>query len=335
MRLATCLLLFASLSPAFGQEFVTLTSTQFVASSNTQVSEPIDVTKGTTEILPSWRVFTPFGQPTTILLEVLVEGTWTPFRVATWANRGFENTSFPAQKLLLGEVSTDTLILTSAVEKVRVRFEGATRIDEFYLSFSSKPNDHSAPDNLPNLLLEPPKHAQSTYPNGGVLCSPTATSMLLGYWANQLQQPQLDLRVPDILPSVWDKEYKGAGNWSFNTSFAGSQPGLVGYATRLRGIADLAAWIQCGVPVATSVSYDLLKGKEKKGKNDGHLVVLVGFDAEGRPVFNDPGRNIVRMTYDLAAFQRAWETSGRTVYLLYPRNWRTPGDGPWRNATKM
>ena len=54
------------------------------------------------------------------------------------------------------------------------------------------------------------------------------------------------------------------------------------------------------------------------------------FDEAGNPVFNDPGRNVVRMTYDRAAFDRAWASSGRAVYVVYPDSWPIPAtSGPW------
>ncbi|MBL8049317.1 MAG: C39 family peptidase [Chthonomonas sp.] len=323
---------------AAAQEFAVLTAQDFTREGQDWVSRPMPVPAGTQEIVPSWRLFTPWARPVTIALEVQQEQQWFRFDMARWASAGSANTSFARQEQQAGKVFTDTLSLNGAAAQVRVRIAGETQLDEFYLSFAPKLSadlDSADPSAAWGTTLEPPKHAQSVYPNGGVLCSPTSTSMLLGYWAGQLQQPCLDQRTPDLLPQLWDKKYDGAGNWSFNMSLAGSQPGMVGYVSRLRNLRDLETWIMRGVPVATSVSYDLLKGKDKKGASDGHLVVLVGFTATGDPIFNDPGRNIVRMTYAREAFRRAWESSGRTVYLVYPRNWRLTNEGPWRPSPRF
>ncbi|MEQ1935977.1 MAG: C39 family peptidase, partial [Fimbriimonadaceae bacterium] len=118
----------------------------------------------------------------------------------------------------------------------------------------------------------------------------------------------------------WD----GTGNWAFNTAFAGSVPGIRAYVARLWNIEQLESWIAREIPVVCSVSYDLLKGKGQKGKSDGHLVVLVGFTAEGNPVFNDPGRNAVRMTYNRQDFELAWRSSGNTCYMIYPKLYAPP-----------
>jgi hypothetical protein len=86
------------------------------------------------------------------------------------------------------------------------------------------------------------------------------------------------------------------------------------------------------VPVAISVAYNLLQGNGKPAGGDGHLLILVGFNAEGDPVFNDPGwSKQIRQTYKRANFERAWAASGRTVYLVYPEGRKLPkaADGCW------
>jgi len=82
---------------------------------------------------------------------------------------------------------------------------------------------------------------------------------------------------------------------------------------------SLFSLIEKGIPVAISVSYDLLKGKAVKGNNDGHLIVMTGWDQEGRILVNDPARcPQVNTSYSVEAFVRAWNASHRTVYLILP-----------------
>ncbi|MBX3117677.1 MAG: peptidase C39 family protein [Fimbriimonadaceae bacterium] len=169
-------------------------------------------------------------------------------------------------------------------------------------------------------LLLVPQRCQGDYPNGSAICSPTATSMILAYWANKLNRPELDEGVERVCAAVNDPNWPGTGNWPFNTAYAGSFPGMRGLVARLESSATLEQLIAKGIPVACSVSYDLLKGKDKQGKKDGHLVVCVGFTKNGDPIFNDPGKRIVRQTYDRWAFERAWATSNRTTYLIFPES---------------
>jgi hypothetical protein len=62
--------------------------------------------------------------------------------------------------------------------------------------------------------------------------------------------------------------------------------------------------------------------------SNGHLMVLVGFDAAGRPVLNDPAaysNETVQRTYDRAQFESLWLKHTRgTAYLIYPEGTSVP-----------
>jgi hypothetical protein len=91
----------------------------------------------------------------------------------------------------------------------------------------------------------------------------------------------------------------------------------------LSGIGDLASLIESGIPVICSVASNMLKGKAPGG--DGHLLLVVGIDEEGSVVCNDPAKSDeIRKRYEAAIFAKAWEKSGRTVYLCYPENIQLP-----------
>jgi hypothetical protein len=147
----------------------------------------------------------------------------------------------------------------------------------------------------------------------------------LWHWAQVLNRPEMNQDVPVVQAAVWDPVYGGAGNWPFNMAFAGSYSGMAAYTTRFGGLSDLEDWIEAGIPVACSVSYQLLQGKTlNRATEQGHLVVLVGFTAQGDPVFNDPASRETPKTYKRADFEAAWEYSHRTVYLVYPTSATIP-----------
>ena len=123
---------------------------------------------------------------------------------------------------------------------------------------------------------------------------------------------------------MFDPEWPGTGNWPFNTAYAGSFNGMTGYITRLNSLRELEELISARFPVATSVAYDYLQGKPKRSGKDGHIVVLIGFDENGDPIFNDPGRSKTRQVYKRADFLKAWQTSARTIYLIYPTGYALP-----------
>jgi hypothetical protein len=173
-----------------------------------------------------------------------------------------------------------------------------------------------------------------TYPqwdNGGeAWCSPTSTTMLLAYW-NSLPSER-DLRwIDDDQPQkpvihaarhVYDYRYDGAGNWPFNTAYAGTL-GLDAYVTRLRSLREAERYIKGGIPLAASVAFDSgeLTGAPISSTN-GHLMVIRGFTADGDVIVNDPAapnRRSVRRTYDRGQFENAWiPATGGVVYVVRP-----------------
>lgn len=307
-------------------------------------ADPFNPAKTFKSAIPSWNGSATNGAYMEIRLQpsnVDAPG----FILARWSEgpAGKNRTSINNQKNLVGRVDTDTLILAKPVNSISVTvdcFPGNdgryAQLDRFHLILGGGESlrERRAMSTW-NTLLDVPYRAQAKYVGGGVLCSPTAVSMILGYWADKLNQPGLDFDVPDVQRGVFDPGWDGTGNWPFNVAFAGSLPGMTGYVTQLRDIGDIEDFVASGVPIATSVSYDLLKGKSKKGATDGHLVVVVGFDPKGQPIINDPGRNVVRMVYDRNAFARAWASSSNTVYVIHPLGWNIPSDGPWPNKIEL
>ena len=250
--------------------------------------------------------------------------------------------SVPHQKDEQGDVSTDTLILKQPCERLQVRLTlggDAGKQPKLKLLGLAMTDSKSKPDTLePNKqawgkTIQVPEKSQMAYPNGGVLCSPTTVSMLLGYWSRTLKQPDLDHDVPDVVKGVYDEKWHGTGNWPFNTAYAGSLQGMRGYVSRFSDVCELEDWIAAGLPVGLSLDYDRLRGKGP-GPN-GHLVVCVGFTPEGDVILNDPGtfRN-VRKTFPRKSLVYAWAYSKNTVYLIYPENAALPQDrfGHWTIA---
>ncbi|HTQ10511.1 MAG TPA: C39 family peptidase [Fimbriimonadaceae bacterium] len=200
------------------------------------------------------------------------------------------------------------------------------------LSFSSRtfePEDSQPDKEAWGKTIDVFPRSQMAYPGGEVLCSPTTISMLLRFWADRLHRPEMDRDVPLVAAGTIDAANPKTGNWPFATAYAGSLDPLVGYLSRFSGISDLERWIAEAIPVGCSVDYTIVQGKT--GPKAGHLMLLIGFTADGDPVFNDPGWSTqVRQTYRRGDFERAWASSGRTVYLVYPVGWRVPTvPGPW------
>jgi hypothetical protein len=286
------------------------------------------------ELVISWNMAATNMQGVSISLEL--EGAsanhFTVWRSST--NRA----SVPAGQDFagVGKFDTDTVKLSKPSNyKFRVglqMLDGAKPEDLKFLGLSFRDST------VKPTALEPNKRAwgkvvdvrtrsQLDYPEGAkIWCSPTSTSMILDYWSQHLNRPELSMPVPHVAHSVYDSVYHGTGNWPFNTAFAGSFPGLRGYVTRLTDVSELESWIEAGIPVATSVSYNRLKGRGTAGS--GHLIVCVGFNESGDIIVNDPGTQLsnVRRTFSRDLFRQAWADSGNTVYIIYPDSAKIPAD---------
>jgi len=236
------------------------------------------------------------------------------------------------QKDADGTVLTDTLRMVRAGGAIQFRLTGRAsgvgplpKLARLFLNVcDTRPGEFSivhrdTPDGVWGTVIDPPQYAQGDYPGGHGLCSPTSVAMVLGYWSARMGQKNLAKTVPQVQSGVYDAVYGGTGNWAFNTAYAGSEPGLLGYAARLNSIEDLERWIGRGIPVVCSVSWYELHGQALQSDEEGHLIVLVGFTKDGDPVFNDPGkRGEVRKIYKRSDFLLAWSYSKRTAYIICP-----------------
>lgn len=88
--------------------------------------------------------------------------------------------------------------------------------------------------------------------------------------------------------------------------------------------------IAAGVPVIISLGWKAGELAGAPGSSSGHIIVIVGFDAAGNPVVNDPWAAVdgptVQKTYPRAQLESLWlQHSGGTVYLMYPAGRAVPG----------
>jgi Peptidase_C39 like family len=168
---------------------------------------------------------------------------------------------------------------------------------------------------------------------GEAWCSPTSTSMILAYW-NRGPSPADYAYVQSDYPSVvdpwvdfaaratYDYHYQGAGNWPFNTAYAASY-GLEAEVTQLRSLNEAEQFVKAGIPLVASIAFEpnKLDGFLFRG-TDGHLLTIVGFDAAGNVISNDPASTsdaTVRHVYDRAQFEKAWlHATGGIVYVIHP-----------------
>lgn len=323
---------------------------------------------GLTELISSWNADTPNGTWIEVNVRGHAEdGTLTGwFVLGRWCSNDPEQGGAIQRQSLDGQgtdyatVWTDTFHTYGghALEDFQLRVQllrphgtSLTPTVRFLGAVSSAlPNDPTVPVSTFTLgrehILDVPTFSQEThvgqYPqwdNGGeAWCSPTSSSMVLAYWRRGPDATDLawvdpsysDPQVDFAARNTYDYVYEGCGNWPFNTAYT-SRYGLEGFVTRLRSLAEAEPFIAAGVPVIMSVSF---KSSELDGagySTNGHLMVLVGFTADGDPVMNDPASHLiaddkqVRVTYRREQFENVWVPhSGGTVYLNHPAAVRLP-----------
>lgn len=305
-----------------------------------------------TELIPSWSAVTPGDS----FVEVRVRGRDAAGRRSSWdvmgrwtsSDRFLDRGTFGTQADDLADVNVDTWRapagLTSYQLRVTLARKAGTTLNpglDTVGAVASRLPATAGPTSKARLgrgrVLDVPRYSQMIHQgdfpqwNGGgqAWCSPTSTSMVLGYY-DALPGPRAYSWVPAGHTEPWvdyaarmtfDHTYDGAGNWAFNTAYAAPRVGKA-FVTRLRSLREAERFIAAGIPLVASLSFGngQLTGAPIGG-TAGHVLVIVGFTDTGDVVVNDPaGRDgsQVRRTYDRAQLERAWlEGSGGVVYVMY------------------
>lgn len=271
------------------------------------------------------------------------------YTLAVWSpdNQKIKRTSVPGQKDDDGRVDTDTLVLSHLTDAVQLRLtltsgkNGVAPVLKFIgLSFANTqlPPLPRAP-NIPvwGKSVAVPESSQHGYPDENGWCSPATVSMVMASWSISEIRTDLLHNVPFVADKVYDDAYHGTGNWPFNTAFAGSYPGMRAYVTRFDDLAEVEDWIDAGIPVILSARWDWLS-PGRPADAEGHLVVCIGFTADGDVLVNDPSAHLdrdepIQRVYKRANVIRAWTKSHNAVYLIYPETAKIPANkyGHWEN----
>ncbi len=318
---------------------------------------------GLTELVASWTADTPQG--TWIQVELrghttagtttkwYVMGRWTS-QMPAEASGDVHRTSLGGQGDADGTIAIDTFLAAKDVAltdyELRLtlyRKHGTTAaptVRSLGAVASALPTDKAVPagplGGAQGITLDVPRYSQEAhigeYPefdNGGeAWCSPTSTEMIVEYWgtgptaAQTAGIPFADPSVDYAAMHVFDWHYDGAGNWPFNTAYAGSF-GLEGEVVQLRSLTEAEQFIKAGIPLVASVSF---KKNELTGAGygtNGHLMVVKGFTSTGDVVVNDPASRLipsndaVENVFDRQQFANVWlptSRSGGIAYVIHP-----------------
>ena len=296
------------------------------------------------EAIASWNASTPAGSWVEVQFRAQYGTRWSKWYVlGIWASdtSTVERHSVNLQGDSDGFVAVDTFVSSNKKEttsKFQLKFrlfsaDGSSTpsVRNASVAYStSAPKRASVSSGDParwNTLINVPECSQMVYPDGGeVWCSPTSTSMVLGYLNNDTGP--CEPRVRAAVGGVFDWVYDGHGNWPFNTAYAATF-GHESYVARFTSLAKAEEFVKAGVPVIMSIAWGNgdLTGADIDSTN-GHLFVLVGFDAAGNPIVNDPASpsdESTQWAYLRSELEPLWlQASGGTVYLIYPQGAAVP-----------
>ena len=323
---------------------------------------------GLTELVPSWDATTPEGT----FVQVQLRGRTTDGRTSSWDSLGrwvsgdqqLRRTSQGSQPDDLARVATDTFVATTPITSWQLRVTlhrkvGTTRtprVDAVGAVASAIPSSTSVRTSRPGtggaVELPVPAFSQMVheghfpaYGGGGeAWCSPTSLAMVLAYYEALPPEAETawvgrnhpDRVVDHVARMTYDHGYDGTGNWPFNTAYAATLTDKA-FVTRFVSLRGVETLVRAGVPVVTSVTFGRgqLSGAPISATN-GHLLVVVGFTADGDVVVNDPAapsNDSVRRVYDRAQFENAWLKrgsaggSGGVGYVVHDKAHPLPARG--------
>ena len=309
---------------------------------------------GLTELIASWDATTRKDS----WIEVQTRGRTASGRRTSWdtlarwapGDTTFRRTSDGSQTDDLARVTTDTWVADRGVSftswqlRVTLYRKAGTAATPFVDTIGAMTSrvpqvssvNRSRPGVARGITLNVPKYSQMIhrghYPQWGgggeAWCSPTSTSMVLGFYRRLpsaakyawVRGKHPNRYVDHAARMTFDYRYDGTGNWPFNTAYAATYT-KQSFVTRLRSLREAERFIKARIPVVASISFGRgeLDGAPISATN-GHLLVIVGFTSAGNVVVNDPAaaRNAgVRRVYDRRQFENAWlPKSGGLAYII-------------------
>jgi len=278
------------------------------------------------ELLLSWNARRPHTGALTFSVKVKTD-KWSPWlHYASWKYSGQEGgTPLPAESLI--KVDQDILSIKDTQASgfgVRVEAIGGASLESFYAL-------HACINNRQNYFpcykasgraidLDIPKLSQMKlmHPRNNHMCSPTSTTAVIRYLLRSKAEPL------EFAKGAYDEAFNIYGNWALNVAHASHLLGASWrcWVQRLNCFDDILERLWQRTPVVVSVKGPL-KGSPLP-YNEGHLIVIKGFDPNGRgilcmdPAFPTDGET--HAAYPLEDFLEAWERRRRLAYIFEPVN---------------
>ncbi len=283
-----------------------------------------------TQLLFSWNAFRPDKGHYSFYVQVrnAQKKRWGPWhKMVDWGNnvqKSYESRSDGTCRYLYVRLETENNHKADAF-RIKMLADNADlrNIKSFTVNASdlTKFSNETCPyGSLSSVLVNAvPKKSQLMLPHAQkrMMCSPTSCSMLLEFLTKK------EINPLQFAQSSFDYGLKAYGSWPFNTAhaFELADGKMQFYTGRLHSFADLHQKLSNGIPVVVSVRGSIIGAP--KAYNNGHLLLVIGYDAKKHLVIcHDPAAPSDQQTlkqYPMLSFMRAWERSRRLSYIAVPQ----------------
>lgn len=281
------------------------------------------------ELVSSWNVDVPDGSGVAIEARVrrALDGPWSPWlHLGDWGRIDVHQA--PRTRFDGGRVDVDVLRLDYLVRSAELRMQpvegGATAspivLRRWTVTFTDSSRlEATAPlaGPHPTPVKDVAPRSQRLAPSAiaGRICSPTAVAMALDYFGAPQPTEAVAQRAYDVVHDLY-------GNWprAVQTAWSFGVPGWLERFGEWQGVERRLAEGSLLV-ISVRAAPGELPGAPYT-ETAGHLMLLLGFDEQGRAVVNDPAADTlasVRRTYDRADLERCWIRRGGIAYVLGPR----------------
>ena len=260
--------------------------------------------------------------------------SWYGFNYLSWGDSSYEYSAGEKSIEGIGTVNVDVLKLQKSMKYARVivGYSGKDKSEKVFLrrlalSFSNDSPTwyeyrryHSGDTEIDYgmVKLSVPYITQRSLDANreGGACSPTSVVMVLNYHI-----PGID---PDIFAwTAYDYENKIFGNWPYNVQAAFAAGLGKTWVARHCGFDEIHDEVSNGKPVVISIGYDYdeLPNSPIHSAENGHLVVVIGFDGPDSIICNDPAGHGVDdgiIKYPRKELEKAWIGHTGVAYHLWP-----------------
>ena len=292
------------------QDRLVLTSNNIIGT----YTSPIFSTIPFSSLVGSWAAISSITTTAELKVRVRVNDTWSKYFSYGQFGLGLQN-QMPKDSDTVAALVDDELIISNSKTADAFQYQVVLRRDSI--------TDESAKLSLVSMALQIPNYVYNVdiskipdkveydLPNlyqidvkepniGGLICSPTSSTMLLMYHGHVFED---ELPHREVAGLFYEHRAKIYGNWVFNT-VGMSAYGENSYVKRIYSFEELLLHLATVGPVALSIkdSSGIYIGRYK---TNGHLIVVSGYKIteNGRSILvHDPNLPEVEWEYSEASF---------------------------------